>query len=142
MVPKVVGSNPIFHPNKTNEARRCRKATSFCFLTMRYTNSFVERSGRKQKRLIYQLLAECSVVRKCPCGEQRGKTSEAMSIPSTLNFLQVTQNLLAECCAVRKCPCGEQRGKTSEAMSIPSKRPLQQKEMPREASLRFLSYPI
>ena len=37
MVPKVVGSNPIFHPN--NEARRCLK-TSFCFLYLA-SNLFV-----------------------------------------------------------------------------------------------------
>ena len=32
MVPKVVGSNPIFHPNKTNEAERCQILTPFVFV--------------------------------------------------------------------------------------------------------------
>ena len=51
VVPKVVGSNPIFHPNF--ETRRCRK-TSFCFLYPS-SNSF-ERMGIKTKVVVLQPL--------------------------------------------------------------------------------------
>ena len=66
-------------PPEDNEARRCRVIDIFLFFILRHANLFVWSSYKNKRGCVTTPCA--GIVRKSPCGEQKGKTSVAKSIP-------------------------------------------------------------
>ena len=84
MVPKVVGSNPIFHPNK-----RSKKMSQDIFLFFTPTRKPAYGRRCKEQNVLRSSLLR-SAVWKRPRGERMGKTSKAKSIPSSTQYLRVS----------------------------------------------------
>ena len=73
MVPKVVGSNPIFHP-KNKRSKKVSVTTPFVFLHYG-VNSFANIVQKKTNELMLQLFALCSslVAPPAACRRERRK---------------------------------------------------------------------
>ena len=104
MVPKVVGSNPIFHPNK-----RSKKMSQDIFLFFTPTRKLAYGRRCKEQNVLRSSFLR-SAVWKRPRGERMGKTSKAKSIPSSTQHLRVSsltsvgvKNKM--CYAVASCEC-------------------------------------
>ena len=73
MVPKVVGSNPIFHP-KNKRSKKVSVTTPFVFFAL-WRKLVCEHSAKKTNELMLQLFALCSslVAPPAACRRERRK---------------------------------------------------------------------